>query len=951
MRSRTIALLLFFTAALTGLVSCNFYNRQILPQINSGQPPSQNPSKVPGKTPTQISSRCAKNTIQDKTYSPITSQTPTTLEADTFFEKGKKQHENYTYKEALENFEIALKFYQEEQNFKKKAITLGSIGTVYHNKADYKKAIDCYTERLNIAEKINDSKEKAAALSSLGDAYYLMGNYPRAREFYEDSLAVPEKGDRARAIALGGLGSVYLSLGDYKRATNLHMERLKVINETLEKNQELTKEERKEFSKLKGAALGSLGHAHHMQRSYEEAMANYIDHLEIAKDNDDKPGVAIALGELASAYHSRWKRDGYKNDSSSKQAINCYEAPSKKDSDLGQAINCYEQRLQIAQEIDDRRLVASTHGGLGGIYYSIANLKRPPERFQESLDFYDKTIKSTENYLTTSEIIEDLPGIGNAKNLLGVSYFQISEIRKAQNKSSEAQENLNKAIQNLEGAISVRESLRKGLTETEKVFIFDTQQTTYLNLQQVYISNNQPELALEVAERGRARAFVDVLAKQLKTDRENSAILNIQDIKKIAQEQQATLVVYSHIKKENSIIGHNPFVYIWAVKPNQEKVVFKQVDLDELEKHLEQFKQKLPPGDRPANLIGSSILRAQIRSNKKDTNEVESDKQISKKDITDVLIKYYQTLIDPKETDPKRKDLKLLSKEDEKVIFIPQGALFEVPFAALYDTKEKQYLIEKYAILVAPSIQTLDIIRERQRNREFSGNFLENKDWLILGIEDAKPKKFCSQEVQLDKLPGAAKEAKDIAFNLFQGKAMEDKTEAAVKQKMPQARMIHLATHGLLNNCEEYAEVPGAIALDALENDDGWLTASEISQMKLQAELIVLSACDTALGRLTGDGVIGLSRSALTAGSSSAIVSLWNVDDNSTAFLMTEFYKQLKEQSQSGKLDRALALRQAMLNTKNYVDKNTKKKIYSEPYQWSAFTLVGEATTQLENHQ
>jgi CHAT domain-containing protein len=66
---------------------------------------------------------------------------------------------------------------------------------------------------------------------------------------------------------------------------------------------------------------------------------------------------------------------------------------------------------------------------------------------------------------------------------------------------------------------------------------------------------------------------------------------------------------------------------------------------------------------------------------------------------------------------------------------------------------------------------------------------------------------------------------------------------------------------------------------------------------------------------------------------------------------MTEFYRQLKEQSKSGKLDKAEALRQAMLNTKNYVDKDTKKKIYSEPYQWSAFTLVGEATTQLEKRQ
>jgi len=902
MRSRTVALLLLFAAALTGLLFYNFYNRQILPPKNSGEPPSQNPSKIPSETPTQISSRCAKNTIQDKNYSIINSQTSTLLE-----------------------FERALNFYKEQQDLDKEAITLGRIGAFYHEKADYKTAICYHKERLNIAEKFNGSKEKADALIGLGNAYYAMGKYPKAREYYEKSLAIAGKDNRVRAIALGGLGSVYHSLGNYRQAMKHHEKRRDVIKEVLENEKNLTKKDREEFLKLKGAALGSLGHAHHMQRSYETAMRYYKEHLKIAvgKDSKDKREEAIALGELGNAYHSRWKRSNFKNDS-----------------DLKKAINFYENRLTIAEGIPDRRLIASTHGNLGGIYYSIANLKRSPESFLESLELYDKSIKSTQQHLTTSENIEDLPGIGNAKNSLGVSYFQISEILKAQQKFAEAQENLNKAIQNLESAMSVRESLRQELTETEKVFIFDTQQTTYLNLQQVYISNNQPELALEVAERGRARALVDVLAKQLKTNREDSAILKIQDIKRIAQEQQATLVVYSHITKENSIVGHNSFVYIWVIKPNQEKVSFVQVNLENLEKYLDKFRQKLSIGDRPANIVGASIMRAQVRSINKDPNEVKSAKQISEEDVIDVLSKYYQIFINPKEA-----NTKLFSEEDKKVIFIPQGALFEIPFAALYDTSKKQYLIEKYTILTAPSIQALDIIRKRQRDRESSSKFLENKDWLILGIEDAKPREFCSKKVQLDKLPGAAKEAKDIAFNLFQGKAMEDRTEAAVRQKMPQSRMIHLATHGLLNNCEEYAEVPGAIALDAFENDDGWLSASEISQMKLQAELIVLSACDTALGRLTGDGVIGLSRSALTAGSSSAIVSLWKVNDNSTAFLMTEFYRQLKEQSKSGKLDKAEALRQAMLKTKNYVDKNTKKKIYSEPYQWSAFTLVGEATT------
>jgi len=113
--------------------------------------------------------------------------------------------------------------------------------------------------------------------------------------------------------------------------------------------------------------------------------------------------------------------------------------------------------------------------------------------------------------------------------------------------------------------------------------------------------------------------------------------------------------------------------------------------------------------------------------------------------------------------------------------------------------------------------------------------------------------------------------------------------------------------------------------------DDGFLTASEIINMHLNAEMVVLSACKTGQGRLTGDGVIGLSRSLIAAGVPSVVVSLWSVPDDPTALLMTEFYKNFQASPNPNK---AKALRKAML---------TAKKQYPDPLNWAAFTLIGEA--------
>ncbi|MEG3862768.1 CHAT domain-containing protein, partial [Microcoleus sp. herbarium12] len=153
-------------------------------------------------------------------------------------------------------------------------------------------------------------------------------------------------------------------------------------------------------------------------------------------------------------------------------------------------------------------------------------------------------------------------------------------------------------------------------------------------------------------------------------------------------------------------------------------------------------------------------------------------------------------------------------------------------------------------------------------------------------------------------------------------------TKAAIVQKMPQASIIHLATHGLL---DDVRGLGSAIALAPSGTDDGLLTAEEIFDMKLQASLVVLSACNTGFGRITGDGVIGLSRALISAGVPSVIVSLWAVPDAPTAELMQAFYQNLHKNP-----NKAQALRQAMLAA-------MKTKTHSNPRNWAAFTLIGEA--------
>jgi CHAT domain-containing protein len=186
----------------------------------------------------------------------------------------------------------------------------------------------------------------------------------------------------------------------------------------------------------------------------------------------------------------------------------------------------------------------------------------------------------------------------------------------------------------------------------------------------------------------------------------------------------------------------------------------------------------------------------------------------------------------------------------------------------------------------------------------------------------------------LNALPGTEKEVMDIA-NLFAGKSKEvkfaDANESLIKSKeLGSYNYLHFATHGVV---DEENPASSRIFLSSNTTDDGNLYAGEIYNLNLNANLAVLSACQTGLGKVSkGEGVIGLSRALIYAGAKNIIVSFWTVADESTAELMTNFYRELATNPNQ---DFKKALQKAKL-------KMIREGKFANPYYWAPFVLIGD---------
>ena len=758
------------------------------------------------------------------------------------------------YKQSLKIYKQLSAIYQEQTDRIGEVQNLNNLGVTYANLSEYSQALAAYQEALTKIKLISDCShqnpnnslcyggDEAAIRNNLATLYFSLGQYEQALDFAQQASVIYQKniGKDYQGLKPQDFQLLHDILG--KSALNPAF-----VRQSLAIRAGVGNAFSAESMVRQGEAvnLNNLGQIYSNQGNDKQALTLYQQALSIYQEINKSLGVAITLNNIAQIY-----------------------------TNLGQydlALNFNQQALAIYQKEEDKAGIGVTLTNMGQIYQKQG-------KFTQSLD-------SLNQALVIQKTIGDRASIAITLRIIGLNQLETKKI--------------NEAIVSLTESIKVIESLHPGLNDANKISMFESQNLSYKLLQKALITQKQPNQALEVSERGRARAFVELLSQRLANEETpNSSSQQgtikpptIAEIQKIAAVEQATLVEYSLIS--------NRELYIWVIKPTGE-ITLRQVNLTAFE-----------------NLANKE--------------------QISGLDLNNLVIDARNSLFaSASQTKPKLQQLHqifiqpiadlLPNNPQDLVILIPQHSLFLLPFSALIDPDGK-YLIEKHTILTAPSIQVLDLThQQKQKNQR-----INPQNTLIVGnpIMPSLPPKLGGLPVQLAALPGAELEAEAVAQVLKTPAIIGSQaTKQAIVQQMLNSKIIHLATHGLLDDIGKKG-LPGAIALAPFNNDDGLLTAYEILNLKLNADLVVLSACNTGRGRITGDGVVGLSRSFISAGTSSIIVSLWSIPDDTTAVLMPEFYRQLQQNS-----NKAEALRQAMFIT---------IKKYPNPKDWAAFTLIGEA--------
>ena len=320
-----------------------------------------------------------------------------------------------------------------------------------------------------------------------------------------------------------------------------------------------------------------------------------------------------------------------------------------------EAINLHQQALIISRQVKSRKLEAHALMSLGIDYLSAG-------KYARSIEY------NLQAFPILKEVGDHVNG-GKALHNIGLNLLAIAAPAEAEKW--------------LIGAVEVWESLRPGLKDENKVSLFETQKSTYNLLQQALIAQNKVGFALEVAERGRARALAELLAKKLQKleSRQLISVLpKVDKIQQIVRVQDATLVQYSVL---SGLRRGSQFLYAWVIQPNG-KITFRQVDLSS-----HGSLDDLVIGTRSAMGVGRSPTLIAHAPNVLQFDKISQNQQLQK--LHKLLI---EPIADLLPTDP-----------NQNIIFIPQGALFSVPFAALQDPNGK-YLIEKHTILTAPSGRT-----------------------------------------------------------------------------------------------------------------------------------------------------------------------------------------------------------------------------------------------------
>jgi CHAT domain-containing protein len=830
------------------------------------------------------------------------------------------------YAEALRYHRDSLKIERELGNRSGEANALDCIGKVYSSIGRSTEALPYYQDSLQITRQLGDRVGEVRSLNNIGNVYRNTGRYTEALHHYQDSLKIAHQlGHRAgEASILGNLGIVYHDTGWYAASLRYQQDCLKIQRELDDRAGEV-------------GSLNIIGAIHGSTGRHTEELRYCLDSLKLARELEDRQGEVSSLMNLGNAYKStghyvealRHYQDGLKitralGDRAKEAGILgnlgiIYRSTGRH----GEALRHYQDALTIAHDLGALDMEARTLGNIGVFYGATGQ--------------FQKAVESCEAGLKLAESIGDPLTAFRCYTGIGAAHAN-------QKHWSEAVAVYRQAIANIERV--------RGRTQEQSLQISFLAQyvNSYRDLARCLLELDQVAEAFAVMEQAKARALVDVLRTGKADIRKGMTNEQRQKEQQLQEHLTALTVEREALQSHKLNPKRQTELADQRTRARQDYEAFRR-DLFLRLPQLQTRRAEFAPAaltelnhslfaDRPnlvvlSYLVGDqqTVLFVLTRGDKPGgparlaVHRIE----VGEKELAESVEQFRAACRKPAAGTPNGEDLYrwLLApiektlEEASQLLIVPDGPLHTLPFHALKDDEDGKYLIQRCPVSYAPSATALLKMAELGRLRRHTPA-ARSASLLAVGISDFGRRQH--------HLPAAEKEARAVTELL--GEKVRpllgaEATKAGLRSAWMGRRYLHLATHGLLN---EAAPLYSAVVLAQADGrDEGLLYARDLLEEELSAELVVLSACETGLGRNTsGEGLLGMTWAWFVAGVPSTVASQWSVADDSTARLMRVFYTELK-----AGVPKAEALRRAQLSL-------LKERKTRHPFYWAPFVLNGD---------
>ncbi|HQU85338.1 MAG TPA: CHAT domain-containing protein, partial [Pyrinomonadaceae bacterium] len=797
---------------------------------------------------------------------------------------------------------------------------------------------------------INEATKKILELANETVGLRQTGTRENRRKVIQNFAQIYElskvKQDRAwEIVALITSGIIYEQLGELQKALEFYLKGLAASREV-------------ENGQYEGSAVNNIGYIHSLTGNYENAINYYERSLVLEREVKNVRGEAISLNNVGTAYlflnnipkalenfeKSLVLRRQVKDERGEGNTLNNLGLIYEKAGDLQKSLDYLQQAFELRKRIGDKRGEANSLRNLGKTFYSLKDGEKAFEYFTKA---------------------NDQARLLGERRIEADSFYWLATIENERG-------NLQKAFENIEKGLLLIEQTRGELLSPDlRISYFSTVQAFYELYTEIYVSlyektNDEKNIfaALETSEKTRTRNLVELL--------QEARI----DIKQGIDEK--TLEKFQDLQ-DGLNAKYRQRTQILSGKPTPEQISKINLEITTLSNELESFKQKIrQENPHYANLFQDTNISTQEIKELLDDETVLLEYKLGEKRsflwlVTKDSVKFFQLparkeiektareLYDSivsrdKKTEAKTAELsknlaqilKFPSVEiikNKRIAIVADGLLQFIPFSALSETNE---------IVVLPSASVLTELRENSKTQIspkktlgiFADPIFEANDPRFSQISKINEK---NEEVKrilrdfrfgesLPRLLSSRVEARNISSFVPKNQVLvnvdfEANRENATKDELADYKILHFATHGLLDTA--HPELSGLVLSLYDKNgksQDGFLRLNQIYNLKLNSDLVVLSACQTALGKdVRGEGLIGLTRGFMYAGANRVVASLWKVDDAATAEFMKIFYQNLLQKN----LKPSTALHAAKLEMK-------KIPRFRAPYFWAGFTIQGD---------